>query len=191
MQRFRTMSAVTLKQILQTLADETGVSVYRTRDVTRTTLQTKYKNSDFACPEARSRRNPQGELVLEPIQVSFSRAACTQQHTLRQLRAQRDKFLRCALLRDWARQRGDISDVEHMPPLHAAWEYAQQCQECIVSRPLPQADFDHEDKLLGYITSARHEASSNNSEGRNFPRLRTRSNRSNAARRSKRPREHH
>ena len=182
------MTQPSLKDILRYLAEQTGVQVYRTRDVGRTALKKRYKDSTFACPQIQYVRLSDERQVKEPIATTFGRVACNQRLTLRQLRTQRDKFVRCALLRDWARFCGFVSNVKHLPPLHAAWEHAQQCQECIMSRTLTQSNLVQEDKLL---KSARHEASSNNSQGRNFPRLTTRSNKGNATRRSTAPREHH
>ena len=185
------MSEPSLKSMLELLAEQGRVGQYRVRDISRNALKAKYKNSSFACPEIRFVRDRRGNLLEEAIQTSFDRISCNGYQTLTQLRTQRDKFLRCALLRDWARQRGYTSNVKHLPPLYAAWEHAQQCQECILNKALTEGALLQESKLLKYITTARHEASSNNSEGRNFPRLTVRSNKRNATRRSTAAREHH
>lgn len=98
-----------IRQILTILATETGVERYRAGDTTERALVLRYKDSRPACPEILQVRIRNIILVDEPVEATFARAKCNARQSLAELRQQRDRFLRCAILRDWSRRRVNVT----------------------------------------------------------------------------------
>ncbi len=158
-------------EILTLFAIQTSVQPFRTWVIPLPTLRDKYKES---CPEE----------LPGNMRPSFQAVQCLPSDSLSNLRAQRDRFIRCAVLRDWFRTRKPDTNREHLPPIRLAWEFAYMCQECILAKNLTPAQRRAENIQLEYLHVLSDEMSSNENAGRSAPRYNTRRSRRNAAARA-------